>query len=160
MQVSAQATQPTLSTPTSCLALPPVHIDQVRTWGILWRPCEVRLDHFTAVVNSVVRLHNFSRHRRVAVPASSYRAATPPVNFDADNFILGDYYDTAQQTHPGRPKADQVSLSVTREVIHSRLEAQGIMSGSREAIRNRLETEGTARPRFNIERNSSWRSSR
>ncbi|CAN0412106.1 unnamed protein product, partial [Pylaiella littoralis] len=33
----------------------------VRTWGILWRPLELRLGSVAPLVESLVRLHNFCR---------------------------------------------------------------------------------------------------
>lgn len=111
---------------------------QVRTWGILWRPCEVSHDRFTHVMNSVVRLHNFCRRRRVRVPARNVGdVGEPPVRFSRNNTMIGNYYDTVRNDRVWRPASNQAGLPQTREAIRTRLEIEGIM-----------------RPRVDIDRNA------
>ncbi|CAB1107655.1 unnamed protein product [Ectocarpus sp. CCAP 1310/34] len=107
----------------------------VKTWGILWRPLDMRLERVSSVINSVVRLHNFLRRRRARIPRSPWRVTQPvEVRFRPDGSLEGTYFDTVptrgRQTRGGRASAP------------------------REAIRQYLEQYSIGRPRWNLQRNS------
>lgn len=98
---------------------------------------EVRLHHFTTVVDAVVRLHNFCRRRAVSMPATAGGVRQSPVDFNKDDTIAGDFYRTDPRGRRGRPA--------------------GVLSVPREIIRRKLEVEGILRPAFNLERNKGRR---
>lgn len=109
-------------------------MEQVRTWGLFWRPCEIDLARFPDVVDAIIRLHNYCRRRRDDnVPASIGVSQPAKVSFDKDNFFDGDFFNTG-------PIAGR---------------RPGGKGGPREAIRARLERESILRPRWNLERNAA-----
>lgn len=109
---------------------------KVRRWGILWRPLEVRLRRFTAVVACVIRLHNFCRQHEIKLPKGDV-SVTPPkeVTFDDEDNLTGDFYEP-EPVRSGRPSNDQAKLSLPREIIHQSLEIQGIVRPPRNVDRN------------------------
>lgn len=111
---------------------------QVRRWGILWRPMELRLVKFEHTVNAIVRLHNFCRNHKVDVPTQDVGVLRPAdVTFDGDGLISNDFFET-DPGRTGRPAKDQAKISRPRE-----------------RIRHQLEVAGFARPAHNIARNSN-----
>lgn len=114
---------------------------QVRRWGILWRPMEVRLEKFEHVVNAIVRLHNFCRDRKVDVPTENVGSAIPPpeVTFDEDGLISSDYFETVP-ARAGRPVKDQAKVSEPRETIRKELEVAGYARPEHNIARNRKRT--------------------
>ena len=97
---------------------------------------EVRLRRFTAVVDCVIRLHNFCRERQVKLPKGDV-TVTPPkeVTFDDEDNLTGEFYEP-EPIRSGRPSKDQAQLSLPRELIRQRLEIQGIVRPPRNADRN------------------------
>lgn len=95
---------------------------------------EVRLGRVGDVVNPVVRLHNFLRRRRAAVPQAAWNMTLPDgVVFGADDRLEGDYYEKLPPR--GRPSK------------------AGTVSPRRESIRKYLEQMSIGRPKFNLDRN-------
>ncbi|CAB1109761.1 unnamed protein product [Ectocarpus sp. CCAP 1310/34] len=110
--------------------------NMVKTWGILWRPLQVKLGRVSSVMNAVVRLHNFLRRWRAKVPQSPWRVDQPQeVRFAPDGSLEGTYYDTVPTR--GRPTTGQR------------------VSAPREAIRQYLKQYSIGRPRWNLQRNST-----
>lgn len=111
---------------------------QVRRWGILWRPMEVRQKKFEHVVDAVVRLHNFCRERKVKVPTEDVGGVTIPagVTFDKDCVVIGDYFNTVP-VRSGRRAKDQVGVSKPREDIRRELEITGVARPEHNVARNR-----------------------
>lgn len=123
-------TSPSLSVPAA------IHVcSQVKTWGILWRPLEMRLERVSSVINAVVRLHNFLRRRRARVPRSPWRVTQPSeVRFRPDGGMEGSYFETVPTR--GRPSRGATACA------------------PREAIREYLEQMAVGRPRWNLQRKS------
>ena len=53
----------------------------VQRWGILWKPLQVPLHHSLAIVQALVRLHNFVNIHSVATLHTKY---TPPAEAEVD----------------------------------------------------------------------------
>ncbi|CAN0413570.1 unnamed protein product, partial [Pylaiella littoralis] len=90
----------------------------VRTWGILWRPLEVRLGSVAPLVESLVRLHNFCRDQRVDVPTEEAGGVRMPSNigFTPTGEFSNDFFNT-EPSPMGRPAGNQGRVSAPRENI-------------------------------------------
>lgn len=99
---------------------------------------ELGLAHFRMVVDSVVRLHNFCRDRKVALPPDNAGNSSVPagIEFDDDGALESDYLQP-EMGRVGRPLKDQAAASRTRNAIRQELEIQGIMRPAHNLTRNR-----------------------
>lgn len=82
---------------------------------------------FPAVINTVVRLHNLCRRRRIPLPSTiAGDSDCPPVEFHVDSPMIGDHYTTAPLDRVGRPAANQATRSALREAFKQYLGVTGI----------------------------------
>lgn len=90
------------------------------------------------VVNAVVRLHNFCRERKVAVPKQQAGNVTLPrgLEFDKEGRVSGDFFEPVTG-RLGRPLKDQAAASCTRNLIRQELQIQGLVRPAHNVARNK-----------------------
>lgn len=91
-------------------------------------------------MDSVIRLHNFCRDRKIEVPEGGVSVTLPTeITFDEEGDLTCDFYEP-EPIRNGRPSKDQVVLSETREAIRARLEVQSIVRPEENKDRNASRT--------------------
>ena len=131
LRIQPPSVSPCRAHPTLC-----VSFFEVRRWGILSRPIEVRLRRFNQVVDCVIRLHNFCRQRKISVPERNTKGTLPrEVTFNEDGDLTGEYFEP-EPVRTVCPTTDQAQLSQPREAIRTRGKIVGINRPIRNKDRN------------------------